>query len=114
MKIVYRQRISIAHLPAHEIPPKLNALRADIETARDMILEDEMREEVFMTPSVFLRVQPIFTQLEDTNLSPRKRDGDIVGRMFNVTCRSPAYSRRDRQDLEGLADGQLEYRIVEG
>lgn len=110
-----RDKISLENNTAEEIVHRMNDWQKEIELTRSVMLGgDGVYDEFFMTPGAFTRLYAVADQLLDTHLgrNAETTDASCVGKLFGIPCRSPIFERPDRRDLEGLADFQLEYRII--
>jgi len=113
---MYRDKISIENNTADEIVLLVNDWKQEIEMARSVMLGgDGVYDEFFLSPGAFARLFYLTDRLLDTELgrNAETASNGCVGKLLGVRCRSPIFERDATRDLEGLADFQLEYRIVE-
>tara|TARA_B100000700_G_scaffold88627_1_gene99986 strand:- start:104842 stop:105180 length:339 start_codon:yes stop_codon:yes gene_type:complete len=83
----------------------------DTLLSRDFLVEEGDAEEFFMTPGAYLRISNLVKPVEGSD-TPSPSGGTIIGTLCGVRVRSPLFVRSELRDLEGLADMQLEYRII--
>jgi len=112
---MYRDKISIENNTADEIVLLVNDWKQELEITRSVMLGgDGVYDEFFLTPGAFTRLFAIADRLLDTELGKNGETSvnGCAGKLLGVRCRSPIFERAAIRDLEGLADFQLEYRIV--
>lgn len=110
MRIHHRTKISFEHDTEKQAIQRLNMFLEDISVSRDFVLSDQFREEVFISPGAFCKLVNAQGLPENTHLC--KGRGSSVGNLGGIPARSPVFSHPHYRDLEGLAEMQIEYRII--
>lgn len=109
---MYQQIFTFEYNTASESLLRIQQFIAE-SVVMKQLLPDYAREEFFLAPGAFLRLLPEVQKLGDDTCVLEKREGDDVGILFGVPCRSPIYIPDGQRDYEGLSHHQVAYRIME-
>lgn len=108
-QIVIKERFDLQSIPHFAVAQQLAAFRVQYQLTRSVMLDDGDTEEFFIAPGAYCVLASSASDVPGVSLS--RHDGDSVGTIFGVPCRSPTFIRSEARDYEGLGQYHFEYRI---